>query len=156
MLTNLITLMLPTTVGGNPQTLMNGAITFFGTWISRVGGVVAFIGAVKFALAVKADDARDMLSALLVMVSGFMIAASQSSGIFTVSAGATAEAEFRTIMQFIARWIRRAGAVGTMVGAVMFGLSIKDNNAATKISGLKTFAAGAMVIAIAGIWQTFV
>lgn len=156
MLTNIITLMLPTTVGGDPQSLMNDAITFFSTWIERVGGVVAFTGAVKFALAVKNDDARDMLSALLVMVSGFMIAASQSNGIFTVGAGATAETEFRTIMLFIAKWVRRVGAVGTMVGAVMFGFAIKDNNAANKMSGLKTFAAGAMVIAIAGIWQTFV
>lgn len=141
---------------GSPQQLMGGAITFFTTWIARVGGVVALIGAIKFALSIKNDDSKEMLTSLLVMVSGFIISSATSSGIFTVSSGMTADAEFTQIMQFIARWLRRVGAVGTLIGAVMFGFSIKDNNATTKISALKTFAAGAMTMAIAAIWTTFV
>lgn len=141
---------------GSPQQLMGGAITFFTTWIARVGGVVALIGAIKFALSIKNDDSKEMLTSLLVMVSGFIISSATSSGIFTVSSGMTADAEFTQIMQFIARWLRRVGAVGTLIGAVMFGFSIKDNNATTKISALKTFAAGAMTMAITAIWTTFV
>ncbi len=157
MFLSLITAFLPTTLPtGTPEQMMGGAITFFSTWIGRVGGVVALIGAIKFALSIKNDDAKEMLSALLVMISGFIISSSVTSGIFTVTSGMTADAEFTQIMQFIAKWLRRVGAVGTMIGAVMFGFAIKDNNATTKITALKTFAAGAMTLAVTAIWTAFV
>ena len=157
MFLSLITASLPTTLPtGTPEQMMGGAITFFSTWIGRVGGVVALIGAIKFALSIKNDDAKEMLSALLVMISGFIISSSVTSGIFTVTSGMTADAEFTQIMQFIAKWLRRVGAVGTMIGAVMFGFAIKDNNATTKITALKTFAAGAMTLAVTAIWTAFV
>ena len=41
----------------------------FARWISRVGGLVAFIGAIKFALSIKSEDAREQLQAALIMVS---------------------------------------------------------------------------------------
>ena len=56
----------------------------------------------------------------------------------------------------IGRWTRRVGAAGTLVGAVMFGFSIKDNNAVGKVAALKTFAAGAIVVSVSGILHTFI
>ena len=147
----------PTPSGATPEQLMGGAITFFSTWIGRIGGVVALIGAIKFALSIRGDDSREMLTSILVMISGFIISSAVTSGIFTVSSGMTADAEFHQIMIFIAKWLRRVGALGTFIGAVMYALSIKDNNnPTTKISALKTFAAGAMALSITAIWTAFV
>ena len=53
---------LPTTgAPGTPATLAQTGLTFFGTWISRIGGLVAFIGAIKFALSIKSDDSREQI-----------------------------------------------------------------------------------------------
>ena len=140
----------------NPAVLAQTGLEFFGRWISRIGGLVAFIGAIKFALSIKADETRDQLPALLTMVSGFMIqAAIANLGIFEL-ATTNAETIFQNILLFIGRWTRRVGAAGTLVGAVMFGFSIKDNNAVGKVAALKTFAAGAIVVSVSGILHTFV
>ena len=45
---------------------------------------------------------------------------------------------------------------GTLVGAVMFGFSIKDNNAVGKVAALKTFATGAIVVSVSGILHTVI
>ena len=148
---------LPTTGAPvDPAALAQRGLTFFGTWISRIGGLVAFIGAIKFALSIKSDETRDQLPALLTMVSGFMLQAAISNlGIFAL--GSTdAETIFQNILLFIGTWTRRVGAAGTLVGAVMFGFSIKDNNAVGKVAALKTFAAGAIVVSVSGILHTFV
>ena len=50
-------------------------IEFFVKWIGRIGGVVAFVGAVMFALAIKNNDAEAKQSALLTMIAGFVAAA---------------------------------------------------------------------------------
>jgi hypothetical protein len=66
---------LPTPPSGTLPELTAGAIGFLSQWIGRSGGMVAFIGAVKLALSIKSEDAREQVQALLVMVSGFMIVA---------------------------------------------------------------------------------
>ena len=140
----------------NPAALAQTGLEFFGTWISRIGGLVAFIGAIKFALSIKSDETRDQLPALLTMVSGFMIQAAISNlGIFAL-ATTNAETIFQNILLFIGTWTRRVGAAGTLVGAVMFGFAVKDNNAVGKVAALKTFAAGAIVVSVSGILHTFV
>ena len=74
---------LPTPPGGTPADIAQNGLTFFSVWIARIGGLVAFIGAVKFALSIKNDDAKEQLQSVLVMVSGFMIvAAIRNLGIF--------------------------------------------------------------------------
>ena len=45
-----------------PSDLMHGAIEFFNTWIARIGGIVALIGMIKFALSIKNEDARESLT----------------------------------------------------------------------------------------------
>ncbi|MBQ8921063.1 MAG: hypothetical protein IJ060_02755 [Oscillospiraceae bacterium] len=140
----------------DPAALAQRGLTFFGTWISRIGGLVAFIGAIKFALSIKSDETRDQLPALLTMVSGFMLQAAISDlGVFAL-ATTNAEIIFQNILLFIGAWTRRAGAAGTLIGAVMFGFAVKDHNAVGKVAALKTFAAGAIVVSVSGILHTFV
>lgn len=143
---------LPTPLpSGTPGEIAQSAINFFSTWIGRVGGVVAIVGAVKFALSIKSDDPKEQLQAVLIMVSGFMIQASVGAGLFDIPAtytNAAATAEFKSILRFIGKWIRRVGALGFFIGAISFGFAVKENNAATKVTGLKTMAAGAMAMAL--------
>ena len=139
----------------SPAMLAQTGLIFFGTWISRIGGLVAFIGAIKFALSMKSDDTREQIPALLTMVSGFMIqAAITNLGLFEL-ATSDAEVIYQNILLFIARWTRRIGAAGSFIGAVMFGFAVKDNNAVGKVTALKTFAAGAIVVSVSGILSTF-
>lgn len=152
----LATILPDTGAPANPAVLAQTGLEFFGRWISRIGGLVAFIGAIKFALSIKSDETRDQLPSLLTMVSGFMIqAAIANLGIFEL-ATTNAETIFQDILLFIGTWTRRVGAAGTLVGAVMFGFSIKDNNAVGKVAALKTFAAGAIVVSVSGILHTFI
>lgn len=132
----------------------------FKLWISRVGGLVAFIGAIKFALSIKSDDAREQLQAVLIMVSGFMIqAAIGNLGVFNMPAQYSVVAsnlEFQSILNFIGKWARRVGAVALLIGATMLGFGTKDNNPGSKVSGLRTMAAGGITAALSGILGTFV
>jgi hypothetical protein len=147
---------LPTPPTGTPAQLAAGAITFFTTWISRLGGLVAFVGAVKFALSIKSEDAREQVLAALTMVSGFMIVSAVTNlNIFQFGA-AGADAEFLAILTFIGRWIGRIGALTIMLGSIMFGFAIKDNNAVTKVAALKTIAAGALTASIAVLLPQFI
>ena len=151
---------LPDPPVGTPNILAEDGIEFFGLWISRIGGFIAFIGAIKFALSINTEDAKEKLQGILTMVSGFMIrAAVNELSIFnipTVYTDATANAEFTAIMNFISSWIRRVGVLGLFIGAIMVGLAIKDNNAVTKITGLKTLGTGAIIASISAILPQFV
>ncbi len=67
--------------GGQPQggtgadAAYQSTINFFITWIRRVGWMVAFVGAIMFALAIKNHDAEQKQAGLLTMVAGFVVAA---------------------------------------------------------------------------------
>jgi hypothetical protein len=151
-----LTTILPLPPVETPAEIAQTGIDFFGLWIARIGGIVAFIGAIKFALSVKSDDARDQLNAVLIMVSGFMIrSAVRNLGIFSLTTADT-DTIYTSIMTFISTWSRRVGALAAMIGAVMFGFSFKDENAATKINGLRTFAAGAICVSVSGLLTVFV
>ena len=117
----------------------------------------AFVGAIKFALGIKSDEAQEKIQGLLTMISGFMIvSAVRSMNIFVATGGAGAEAEFAALMTFISGWITALGAVTMFIGAIMFGFAIRDENAASKVTGTKTFAAGAVVMAAAQMLHLFV
>ena len=127
--------------------LLGILFSLLATIVFMIGG-----GAVKFALSVKSEDGKEQMTALLVMVSGFMIrAAVKEMNLFTIPGS-----EFLALITFISKWIRHVGAVGTFVGAVMFAFSIKDNNAVNKVTALKTLTAGAMVVSIAALLPSFV
>jgi len=153
---NILLAILPMPPTGTPAELAAGAITFFTLWIGRLGGLVAFVGAIKFAISIKSEEANEKILAILTMVSGFMIvAAVENLNVFTFGA-AGAEAEFQAIMTFIGQWIGRVGALVLLIGSIMFGFSIKDQNPAVKVSALKTIAAGGITSAIAVILPQFV
>lgn len=153
---------LPTPPTGTPSEIAQTGLTFFSTWIARIGGLVAFIGAIKFALSVKNDEAKEQLESVLIMVSGFMIvSAIRDLSIFSIpntgliSPETAANLEFLAILKFIGKWTRRVGAVGLLIGSVMFGFSVKDNNAGGKVTSLKTISAGGLAMAISAILPTF-
>ncbi len=151
---------LPTPPAGTPNQLAADGISFFALWISRIGGLVAFVGAIKLALSIKDDNAKEQLLAVLVMVSGFMIKeAVYDMNIFRIPATyseAAADAEFQAILRFIGKWTRRVGAFGMLMGAVMLGFSLKRRDAGQKVIALRTISAGGIVAAVSSILHTFV
>ena len=48
-------------------------IGFFADWIGRIGLVVAFVGGIMFALAIKNDDAEAKTRGLMTLASGFVV-----------------------------------------------------------------------------------
>ncbi len=48
-------------------------INFFITWIRRIGAMIALVGAIMFALAIKNSDAEQKQTGLLTMVAGFVV-----------------------------------------------------------------------------------
>lgn len=151
---------LPDPPTGTPSEVMQEGITFFRTWIIRIGGLIAFIGAIKFAISTRSDDTKEQLGAIMTMISGFMIqAAVRNLDIFKVPDSYniyTANEEFQAILDFIKLWARRVGALAMFIGAVMFGFSIKDNNATTKVNALRTLAAGGIIISVTALLPFFV
>ncbi|MDE6848796.1 MAG: hypothetical protein K2O29_05010 [Ruminococcus sp.] len=59
-----------------------------------------------------------------------------------------ADSAYQKVINFFITWIRRIGAMVALVGAVMFGLAIKNNDADQKQAGLLTMVAGFVVFAI--------
>lgn len=55
------------------ETAFNSVIGFFATWIGRIGLVVAFVGGIMFALAIKNDDAEAKTRGLMTLASGFVV-----------------------------------------------------------------------------------
>jgi hypothetical protein len=142
----------PAALGG----LVQGGLDFLSLWIGRIGGIIAFIGAVKFALSIKSEEAQEKIQSILIMVTGFMIiSAVNNLDLFTFGA-LGADAEFAAIMEFISRWVGSIGALVMFIGGVMFGFALKDNNAATKVNSLKTLAAGTITASVALMLPMFV
>ena len=69
---------------------------------------------------------------------------------------AHANLEFKSILNFVGKWIRRVGAFGLFMGAAMLGLSMKDHDAGRKGIALKTISSGGVVVAVSAILSTFV
>lgn len=65
------------------------------------------------------------------------------------------EAEFYAVIEFFAKWIGRIGLVVGFVGAIMFALAIKNDDAEAKTRGLMTLASGFVVFAVTGALNMF-
>ncbi len=69
------------------EAAFNEVIGFFATWIGRIGLVVAFVGGVMFALAIKNDDAEAKTRGLMTLASGFVVfALTLSLNLFGITA----------------------------------------------------------------------
>lgn len=127
----------------------------FKDWISKVGGLIAFIGAIYLAKAVRSDDEKEGIQAALTMVAGFLIKdAIATMTIFTINGDAAKE--FSLLTNFASTWVSRAGMIGLFLGSVQLGWAIKDNNAAAKVNATNGMISGAIVVAIAGSISIFV
>ena len=63
---------------------LNELIGFFATWIGRIGGVIALVGAIMFGFAQKSEDAEGKQRAVNTMVSGIIVfAVCQAADWFT-------------------------------------------------------------------------
>ena len=62
--------------------------------------------------------------------------------------GTNADAAYTTIITWFIVWFRRVGMLVALVGAIMFALAIKNNDADQKQAGLVTLVAGVVVAAI--------
>lgn len=62
--------------------------------------------------------------------------------------GADTDATYETVIGFLVKWLKRIGFAVGFVGAIMFALAIKSNDAEQKQNGLLTMAAGFVVAAI--------
>ncbi|MDE6425333.1 MAG: hypothetical protein K2K89_04235 [Ruminococcus sp.] len=64
------------------------------------------------------------------------------------SGSTTADGAYSSVINFFITWLRRIGAIVALVGAIMFGLAIKTNDADQKQNGLLTMVAGFVVFAV--------
>ena len=65
------------------------------------------------------------------------------------SGSATADSAYQNVVNFFLVWIRRVGALVALIGGVMFGLAVKNNDGEQKQAGILTMVAGFIVFAIA-------
>lgn len=69
------------------EAAFNEVIGFFATWIGRIGLVVAFVGGIMFALAIKNEDAEAKTRGLMTLASGFVVfALTLSLNLFGITA----------------------------------------------------------------------
>ena len=69
--------------------------------------------------------------------------------------GNNAEGAYQTVIGFFVTWIRRLGAIIALIGAIIFGLSIKNKDPDQKETGLSTMIAGFVVVAICAAVDMF-
>ncbi len=96
-LTTMVTMAMMSTItafaeGDTPavdgEAAFNNVIGFFADWIGKIGLVVAFVGGIMFALAIKNDDAEAKTRGLMTLASGFVVfALTLSLDLFGITAG---------------------------------------------------------------------
>ena len=90
---------------------------------------------------------------MAIMTTMFAITASAATPV--APAGGTAEATYQTVINFFITWLTRIGMLVGLVGAIMFALAIKSNDAEQKQAGLLTMVAGFVVAAVCGAANMF-
>lgn len=88
-------------------------------------------------------------SAAIAIPDPFILAAAPPTSGGSGSGSATADSAYQSVINFFLVWIRRVGAVIALIGGIMFGLSIKNNDGEQKQAGILTMVAGFVVFAIA-------
>lgn len=96
----------------------------------------------KIALSISTAIAIWMMSA----ITAFASAPAASGG--TAAGSDEGEQMFNQVIGWFATWIGRIGLVVGFVGAVMFGLAIKNEDSEAKTRGLMTMASGFVVFGV--------
>jgi hypothetical protein len=78
-----------------------------------------------------------------------LAAAGGGTGGGAASGSNTADTAYQSVINFFLVWIRRVGALVALIGGIMFGLSVKNNDSEQKQAGILTMVAGFIVFAIA-------
>ncbi len=92
----------------------------------------------------------------------FISAASLAAPAFATSSPGTGgsagagDDQFLTVINFFATWIGRIGLVVGFIGAIMFGLAIKNDDADAKTRGLMTLASGFVVFGVTQALDMFI
>lgn len=114
-----------------------------------MGGLISKISKrfAKITVAVNTALMMAMFSAATAFADGAPSAGSGSTGSGSLNTNEGVQ-NFNNIIEFFADWIGRIGLVVAFVGAIMFGLAIKNEDAEAKTRGLMTLASGFVVFAV--------
>lgn len=93
---------------------------------------------------IKTKRAKITLNIMTLVILSFVMAVPA----FAVGGANPGDAMFQNVVEFFATWIGRVGLVVGFIGAIMFGLAIKNDDADAKTRGLMTLAAGFVVFAV--------
>ncbi|MGN0679583.1 MAG: hypothetical protein ACI4JS_07970 [Oscillospiraceae bacterium] len=89
------------------------------------------------------------ITTAIVMQTATAISAFAASAPSTTSGGTDqGEEMFNNLIIFFAKWIGRIGLVVGFIGAVMFGLAVRQEDSEGKTRGLLTMASGFIVFAV--------
>ncbi len=95
------------------------------------------------------------ITAMVTMATAVTAFADDTSGGGGIPAN-EGEAQFNAVIEFFALWIGRIGLVVGFVGAVMFALAIKNDDAEAKTRGLMTLASGFVVFGVTKALDMFI
>lgn len=84
-----------------------------------------------------------------------LAAGDADAGVAAPTGSSSTEATYKVVIQFFVTWIRRIGMVVAFIGAIMFALAIKNNDADQKQNGILTMIAGFVVAAVCGAVDMF-
>ena len=76
--------------------------------------------------------------------------------IVSAAGAAGAEAAYANVIGFFITWLTCIGMLVALIGAIIFGFAVKDNNAVSKVTGMKTIAAGGITAAVSALLPQFV
>ncbi len=88
--------------------------------------------------------AGNLISHKIMPMAGGTTAGNNGSGVSNTSADAT----YKSVIQFLITWLTRAGWLVAFIGAIMFALAVKNNDADQKQAGVLTMIAGFLVAAV--------
>ncbi|MCM1061333.1 MAG: hypothetical protein NC452_13745 [Eubacterium sp.] len=127
--------------------------------MNNVKNVLSKLGtkARDFFMSIKKKKARLTVQIATYFISAFSLAVSAfaEAGGGGGAGGGAGEAQFQAVINFFATWIGRIGLIVGFVGAIMFGLAIKNDDADAKTRGLMTLAAGFVVFAVTQAMDMF-
>ena len=104
--------------------------------------------------AVEVQDGSNVIAEIFAWNPSIVAHAANQPAQQSATTASGADASFDNMIDFITTWFTRIGLAVGLVGGIMFGLAIKDDNADGKQRGLMTLVAGLVVAAICAAART--